>query len=102
MHTLMVTYRPPVDPAAFRDHYRNKHLPLAAALPGLRTARYSLDVHHEQSGSSIFALFEGDFESEETMREALSSPEGAAAQADLQNFATGGVDIFDFVRSELP
>lgn len=98
----MVTYRPPVDPVAFRDHYRNKHLPLAAALPGLRAARYSLDVHHEQSGSSIFALFEGDFESEETMRAALSSPEGAAAQADLQNFATGGVDIFDFVRSELP
>jgi hypothetical protein len=54
------------------------------------------------NGSSIFALFEGDFESEETMRAALSSPEGVAAQADIQNFATSGVDIFDFVRSELP
>ncbi|MCU1619016.1 MAG: putative ethyl tert-butyl ether degradation protein [Modestobacter sp.] len=95
MHTLMVLYRPPADRAAFDRHYEQIHLPLARELPGVRAARYSLDVAAE--GDPAFtAVFEADFDSAEDMAAALASPAGAAAQADIPNFATGGLEILHF------
>ena len=40
-HKLLVPYPPPADPGRFPDHCARVHLPLVAALPGLRASRHS-------------------------------------------------------------
>ncbi|MCF7550668.1 EthD family reductase [Pseudonocardia sp. WMMC193] len=97
MHKLVVLYPPPTDREAFRTHYENTHLPLAAALPGLRCSRYAYDVQAAgPDGSPYFAIFEAEFDSAEAMGAALQSPEGAAVAADVPNYATGGAHIVHY------
>jgi uncharacterized protein (TIGR02118 family) len=96
VHTLMVLYRPPADRAAFNQYYEQAHLPLAQKIPGIRAARYSLDVAAAEGDAAFTAVFEADFDSAEDMAAGLASPEGAAAQADVPNFATGGLEILHF------
>jgi uncharacterized protein (TIGR02118 family) len=90
MHKLVVLYPPPVDPAHFREYYVNTHLPLASKMPGMLAWRYSLDVASAPGESPYFAIFEADFPDVQTLGAALASPEGAAALADVPNYATGG------------
>lgn len=94
MHKFLVLYPEPTDRAAFEDYYINKHLPLAAKLPGLKASRYSLAVAGEES--PYFAVFEGDFSCHADMVAAMSSPEGQAVQADVPNYATGGAVVVDY------
>ncbi|AII10863.1 EthD family reductase [Rhodococcus opacus] len=96
MHTLMVLYGQPTDPEAFRAYYRDTHLPIARKLPGVRAIRHTVDIAAAEGASPFVAIFEADFDSAEDMGAALASPEGAAAQADVPNFATGGVQILHF------
>ncbi|PBC51930.1 ethyl tert-butyl ether degradation protein EthD [Rhodococcus sp. ACS1] len=99
MHTLMVLYGPPTDPEAFRTYYRDTHLPIARKLPGVRAIRHTVDVAAAEGDSPFAAIFEADFDSAEEMGAALASTEGAAAQADVPNFATGGVQILHFAQN---
>ncbi|QTI71229.1 EthD family reductase [Gordonia polyisoprenivorans] len=97
MHTLMVAYRHPDDPAAFRQYYADTHLPLAQKIPGVRASRYTLEVATaDGSPAPYFAVFEADFDSAKSMGEALESSAGQAAQADVANFASGGAEIMHF------
>jgi uncharacterized protein (TIGR02118 family) len=90
MHKLVVLYNQPTDPDHFREYYVNTHLPLATKMPGLLDWRYSFEVADAEGGSPYFAIFEGDFADKASMAAAFSSPEGAAALADMPNYATGG------------
>jgi uncharacterized protein (TIGR02118 family) len=99
MHKILVLYPEPTDRAAFEDYYVNKHLPLAAKLPGLKMRRYSINVSGlggPSAGSPYFAVFEGEFDSPEDMAAAVSSPEGQALLADEANFATGGAVVVNY------
>lgn len=96
MYTLMVLYGPVDQPHVFREYYENTHLPLARNLPGIRRTRLSLDIAAAEGPAPYGAVFEADFDSAEAMVTALESPEGQAAQADVPNFATGGVRILHF------
>jgi uncharacterized protein (TIGR02118 family) len=99
MHKILVLYPEPADRAAFEDYYVNKHLPLAAKLPGMRAARYSFGVSGLEgpgAGAPYFAVFEGDFDSQENMAAAVSSAEGQALLADVPNFATGGAVVVHY------
>jgi len=90
MHKLVVLYPPPTDPEHFREYYVNTHLPLAVKMPGILAWRYSFDVASAPGESPYFAIFEADFEDAKALGAAMSSPEGAAAAADMPNYATGG------------
>ena len=90
MHRLLVLYPPPADPDHFRTYYEETHLPLAAAIPGLRGYRYAFDVAAGEGDSPYFCAFEGDFEDAAAMGAALDSAQGQAALADIPNYATGG------------
>jgi uncharacterized protein (TIGR02118 family) len=90
MHKLVVLYPKPTDPAHFREYYVRTHLPLAAKMPGMLDWRYSLEVGSAPGESPYFAIFEADFADANAMKAALASPEGAAALADVANYATGG------------
>lgn len=93
MPMLTVLYGQPADPAAFRRHYEEVHLPLAKALPGATDLRYSLEVDTLAGEQPVFAAFHASFPTREALDAALRSPEGQAAQADVPAFATGGVTI---------
>jgi uncharacterized protein (TIGR02118 family) len=99
MHKLLVLYSEPADRTAFEDYYVNKHMPLAAKLPGLKAGRYSFRVSGlggPGTGSPYFALFEGEFDSPEDLAAAVASPEGQALLADEANFATGGAVVVNY------
>ncbi|MBF1800940.1 EthD family reductase [Alloalcanivorax profundimaris] len=90
MHKFMVLYPRPDDEAHFRRYYADKHLPLASTLPGLK--RYEC-VYPEAMGphpSPHFCIFEGWFESERAMRDALDSEVGRALAEDVSNYSPKG------------
>lgn len=93
MPTLTVLYGTPTDPEAFRRHYEDVHVPLAKALPGATSLRYSLEVDTLAGDMAVFASFRAGFPTREALEDALASPEGQAAQADVPAFASGGVTI---------
>lgn len=90
MHRVLVLYGTPEDPAAFKDYYVNTHLPLASALPGLRSMRYGFDLSAPDGPAPYFCVFEAEFESGADLGAAMSSPEGQKVLADIPNYATGG------------
>lgn len=100
MHKLLVIYGKPDDPAHFRRHYREIHVPLAKGVPGVRAMRYSLNVESPESEDGeagelehefdAFCVFEAEWDDLPAMVAALASPEGQAVVEDVANYATGG------------
>ncbi|WP_053382248.1 EthD family reductase [Leucobacter celer] len=101
MHKLTVLYPEPTDRAAFREYYLNTHLPLCAKLPGVQEITYSLDVCEPGEGP-YYAIFQATFADEAAMGAALSSPEGRAVEADVANYATGGVTVIPHAAQSFP
>lgn len=90
MVKLTVLFGHPQDPEAFEEYYTSQHLPLAAKIPNVQRFE-SGRVRAVDGGESPYhRMAEMGFESAERLAEAVSSPEGQAANADLANFATGG------------
>ena len=92
MTRLLVLYGQPKDPAAFDRHYREKHMPIAKRMKGLK--KWTIGKVRGAPGgepspyyyvADLYMESRGDFE------ELLASPEGQAAVADVPNYATGGV-----------
>jgi uncharacterized protein (TIGR02118 family) len=96
MHTFMVLYNRVPDVTAFARYYREVHLPLARNVEGIQNIRYAVDVAGIPGESRYIAVFSADFESEPAMFAALESPSGAAAYADIANFATSGFELLHF------
>jgi len=96
VHRLVVEYGQPTDPAAFDRHYRDVHVGLAQAIPGL--LRYTIGHARAMDGSTpqAYLIAELDFESAEAMGAGMSSAAGAAAGADVGTFATGGATMSSF------
>lgn len=99
MHRLTVCYGHPSDPATFDAHYRDVHRPIAEKIPGLQGLRLgACDGVPAPDGTVAAAPYylvaELEFADGAALARGLSSPEGAAAAADLENFATGGVTLF--------
>ena len=101
MHRLVVLYPEPQDRAAFEAYYVSTHLPLCAALPGVREITYSLGIAAPGEGP-FYAMFEARFDSAEALEAALASPEGRAVEADVPNYATGGATVFAAPALPLP
>ncbi len=94
MHVLTVCYGHPADPAAFDAYYTSTHVPLAEKIPGMTSFTYRHCSSLDNSQPPYYLLAELSFPSQEALGAGLSSPEGAAAAADVPNFATGGVTMF--------
>ncbi len=92
---LVVLYSTPADTAAFDEYYFSKHVPLAKELPGLRSYTVSHGgVITPGAAEPPYHLFaELQFDSVEALNAAMASPQGAAAVADLANFASAGTTI---------
>ena len=96
MRKVLVMYKHPEDPEAFRKYYEETHAPLDAKLPNLLASRYSFDVQGLGMESPYFCIWEGEFADELSMFEAGLSPEFQAVTADLPNYATGGVVVVHY------
>ncbi len=97
MAQLVVMYKTPKDANAFNKHYFEKHVPIAKRTPGLRKYEVSQGTVATPAGPSGYHLVAIlQYDDVPAIQRALTSAEGQAAVADVQNFATGGVDIFMF------
>jgi uncharacterized protein (TIGR02118 family) len=97
MASLVVMYKAPTDTAAFDKHYFDKHVPIAKKIPGLRKYEVSQGPVATPAGPSPYRLIATlRFDDLAAIQAAFGSPEGQAAVADVQAFATGGVDILMF------
>jgi len=80
MHRLMIEYTAPTDAEAFEAHYRDVHVPLVGALPGLR--RFLTSHPQGLGGDAPYLVAELWFDDAETFAAAMKSPEMAATAAD--------------------
>jgi uncharacterized protein (TIGR02118 family) len=97
MARLLVMYKTPQDASAFDRYYFQKHVPVARKIPGLRKYEVSQGAVATPAGASGYHLVAIlHFDDVAAIQAGVGSPEGKAAVADLQNFATGGADIFMF------
>jgi uncharacterized protein (TIGR02118 family) len=91
---LTVLYQQPDDPAAFDTYYASTHVPLASAIPGLRS--YTA-IHPgpgpDGSPPAEYLVATLLFDDETALAEGLGSAEGDAAARDIGNFATGGATM---------
>ncbi len=102
MARLLVMYKTPRDAAAFDKHYAEKHIPLAKKIPGVRNYEVSRGAVGTPAGPSQYHLVAVlEFDNVTAIQNAFASAEGQAAVADVQTFATGGVDIFLFDSSQV-
>jgi len=97
MAQLVVMYKTPTDAAAFDKHYLEKHVAIAKKVPGLRKYEVSQGPVATPGGPSAYHLVAVlHFDDLAAIQGGMGTPEGQAAVADVQTFATGGVDIFMF------
>jgi uncharacterized protein (TIGR02118 family) len=97
MAQLVVMYKNPRDAAAFDKHYFEKHVSIAKKVPGVRKYEVSHGSIATPAGPSGYHLVATlQFDDLAAIQKAFGSAEGQAAVADVQTFATGGVDIFMF------
>ncbi len=92
MIRLLVLYGHPTDPDAFNRYYREKHVPIARQMKGLK--KWTIGkVEGTPGGDKPPYYYVADLymESREEFERLLASPEGQAAVADVPNYATGGV-----------
>lgn len=96
IYRLQVLYSYPEDPDHFEQYYRHTHLPLAAQLPGVLSARFSLSVATANEPSPYFAMFEADFASAADLASAMASEWGQKVEADVPNYASGGSIVLTY------
>lgn len=94
MVKLVVAYGQPEDAAAFDEHYASTHVPLVDKIPNLRRFEAGKVLGTpDGSQAPFYYLAELSFDDVEQLQAAMSSPEGQAARADVETFATGGVTL---------
>jgi 4-carboxymuconolactone decarboxylase len=96
MHKVMALYPQPKDPAHFKRYYVEKHLPLAAQMPGLLYSRHTFSVEGVGGPAPFFCIWEGAFPSAASMDAAMQTPIGQQVAADIANYATGGVTLVHY------
>ena len=97
MAKLIVLYKRPKDPKAFDAYYFSTHVPIAKKIPGLRRYDVSRGSIATPTGPSDLHLVATlHFDNMAAIQAAFASPEGKATAADVDKFATGGVDMLFF------
>lgn len=91
---IVVCYGTPDDPAAFDEHYRNIHVPLAGRIPGLSGFTWGKCSSLDGTDPVFYAVAQLRFDTEPDMQAALASAEMKAAGRDVADFATGGVQMY--------
>ena len=100
MSKLIAIYKQPDDPEAFDRAYFQEHLPLMAQVPGLQktvVTRFTRKL----MGEDLYMITEMFFADHDALKNAMRSPEMAAAGDNLNSFAQGLASLF-FGEEEMP
>ncbi|MEU5869656.1 EthD family reductase [Nonomuraea sp. NPDC047529] len=90
---LIVLYHHPEDVVAFDKHYDEIHVPLAAALPGLRAYTVQRPVAGGGQRPAYHLVAVLTWDDEQSFLAAMASEKGQAAVADVGEFAVAGVTM---------
>lgn len=90
MYRLIATYDHPADPDGFVAHYRETHAELTKKMPKLRNFEWGLCETLDGSKPPHFLVAVLDWDCKQDAVDALGSPAGTAASADVANFAAPG------------
>jgi len=102
MAQLVVMYKTPTDKTAFDKHYFEKHIPLAKTIPGLRRYEVNQGPIMTPAGPSNFYLIATlHFDDMAAIQAAFATPQSQAARADVQGFATGGVEMYIYENKDV-
>jgi uncharacterized protein (TIGR02118 family) len=101
VHRLVVQYGQPTDPAEFDRHYRDVHVGLARAIPGVVRFELGHPQPLDPSAPAPHLIATLDFESAEAMGVGLGSEAGRAAAGDVGTFATGGATMASYDVEDL-
>jgi len=94
MVKFVVMYGQPEDPTTFDAHYADTHVPLVEKIPNLSRFEAGKVLGTPDGGAPPFYyLAELWFDDAAEMQAAFGSPEGQAAGADVETFATGGATV---------
>lgn len=93
-YRITICYGKPADPVAFDEHYRATHIPLAGKVPGLVGYTFGKCKALDGSEPAYYGVAHLEFDTEDDLQRALTSPEMKAAGKDVRNFATGGVTMY--------
>lgn len=93
MYRLIVCYGHPDDSAVFDQYYKTTHRALADKIPGVREWHAGKCDTPDGSKPPYYLVAALDFDSRAALESGLASPEGQAAAADVENFATGGATM---------
>ena len=94
MFRVSVCYGQPTHPEAFDDYYTNTHTPLALKIPGLVSFTTGKCQALGRGEPPYYMVANLGFDTAESLKTALTSPEMATASADVPNFATGGATLY--------
>ena len=101
MARMVVIYRTPKDPKAFKDHYFDVHVPLAKKLPGLKKYETSTGSIVAMAGAvDAYFIATLHFESLNAIRAAFATELGRACAADRRVLAPNDQDVQMFLFEE--
>ena len=87
MKKMLALYRAPEDAEEFLRHYREVHMPLVRAVPGLVDVAITRISRTLVGEEGVFLLAEMSFADDAALAAALKSPENAACGKDAMDFA---------------
>lgn len=87
MASFFAMYPEPDDIEGFEEHYRDTHIPLVEATPGVQEIRQTRSSGAPSGDPEFHLVVEVVFASEDDLNTALRSDEFTAAGADLQEIA---------------
>jgi uncharacterized protein (TIGR02118 family) len=92
MTKLIALYKQPADVEDFENKYFQVHLPLISKVPGLLNTSITR-FSRTYMGEGFYMMAEMDFADREALKNAMKSPEMAAAGENLNSFASGLVTL---------
>lgn len=87
MVKLVALYKKPENPDEFDKRYFEGHIPIAGKMPGLRRMEVAKMVGSPSGDSEYYLMAELYFDDMDSLKAAMSSPEGKAAGKDVMSFA---------------
>lgn len=104
MHKLVLVLRRTADPEALERQWSERFVPLAERMPGLRRVVVGRTAGAPGSIPNILLIHELLFDDLESLRRAMTSPEGQQAGRALMSFAADRSELFfaEHLEMEVP
>ena len=90
MAKMIILYEEPKDKEGFEKHYFNIHVPLGKRIPYIKNESVRRVIQSQNTNLNLYLITELEFESIDTLNQAMCSAEARAAEED-------GVNLMEFL-----